>query len=273
MRALQRAAAISILSLVVAGCGSQQVAAPLTNTVTAVKTSVREVVTTSVSTAPPVTVSETVLETETATETATETETETETATVTVTETPEPVVTEASTAAATTTPAASPVKSQKYTGSGDDVVTIDTVDSAAILKFQCPNCSGNVVLKTDGSEGLLVNTIGSYTGTHVINVGDGSVTGKLTISAEGDWTVSIGDLSTASKALSGVGDTALLLSGSTTDALIKNNGDGNFVVQVYNSDGADLAVNEIGSYSGTVPMVLPALVQVTSQGSWSISPK
>jgi hypothetical protein len=269
MRALQRAAAIGILSLVVAGCGSQQVAAPLTNTVTAVKTSVREVVTTSVSTAPPVTVSETVLETETATETATETET----ATVTVTETPEPVVTEASTAAATTTPAASPVKPQKYTGSGDDVVTIDTVDSAAILKFQCPNCSGNVVLKTDGSEGLLVNTIGSYTGTHVINVGDGSVTGKLTISAEGDWTVSIGDLSTASKALSGVGDTALQLSGSTTDALIKNNGDGNFVVQVYNSDGADLAVNEIGIYSGTVPMVLPALVQVTSQGSWSISPK
>lgn len=268
MRALQRAAAIGILSLVVAGCGSQQVAAPLSNTVTAVKISVREVVTTSVSTAPPVTVSETVFETETATETATETQT----ATVTVTETPALVATESSTAEATT-PAVSPVKPQKYTGSGDDVVTINAVDSVAILKFQCPNCSGNVVLKTDGGEGLLVNTIGSYTGTHVINVGDGSVTGKLTISAEGDWTVSIGDLSTASKALSGVGDTALLLSGSTTDALIKNNGDGNFVVQVYNSDGADLAVNEIGSYSGTVPMVLPALVQVNSEGSWSISPK
>jgi len=268
MRALQRVAAIGIAGLVVAGCGSQPVAAPLTNTVTAVKTTVREVVKTSVRTASPVTVSETLVETEMATETATETAT----VIVTETETPEPVATEPSTTEAAT-PAASPVKPQKYTGSGDDVVKISALDSVAILKFECPDCSGNVVLKTDGSEGLLVNTIGSYTGTHVINVRDGGVTGKLTISAEGDWTVSISDISSASKALSGKGDTALLLSGSTTDALIKNNGDGNFVVQVYNSDGADLAVNEIGSYSGTVPMVLPALVQVISKGSWSISPK
>lgn len=272
MRALQRVAAIGIVGLVVAGCGSQPVAAPLTNTVTAVQTTVREVVKTSVRTASPVTVSETLVETETEMEMATETAIETATVTVTETETREPVATEPSTAEAAT-PAASPVKPQKYTGSGDDVVKISALDSVAILKFECPDCSGNVVLKTDGSEGLLVNTIGSYTGTHVINVRDGGVTRKLTISAEGDWTVSIGDISSASKALSGKGDTALLLSGSTTDALIKNNGDGNFVVQVYNSDGADLAVNEIGSYSGTVPMVLPALVQVISEGSWSISPK
>ena len=44
MRALQRVAAIGIVGLVVAGCGSQPVAAPLTNTVTAVQTTVREVV-------------------------------------------------------------------------------------------------------------------------------------------------------------------------------------------------------------------------------------
>lgn len=77
---------------------------------------------------------------------------------------------------------------------------------------------------------------------------------------------------TASEALPVKGDTALLLSGSTVDALIRKNGDGNSVGQVYNSNRAVLALNHIGSCSASVPMVLPALVQITSEGSWSISP-
>jgi len=166
-----------------------------------------------------------------------------------------------------------PVKTQKLTGSGDDVVKIQAVESLAIVKFNCPDCSGNVTLTTDGAEGLLVNTIGSYSGTHFINVSDGSVTNQLTVTAEGSWTASIMDYTSASTALSGEGDTALFLTGAATSARIKNTGEGNFVVQVYSSGGTDLAVNEIGSYAGTVPMSFPCLVQITSEGAWSIQPK
>lgn len=272
MKALWKlAVGLSSMALLV-GCGDSSVAGPATQTVTSLRTIVSTDAVTSVSTAPaadPITLTETSVETQIATETATVTETEK------VTET-EAADTQAAIPTDETSSAqapAAPVKPQSLSGSGDDVVKISAVDGVAIIQFDCPGCSGNVVLETNGSEGLLVNTIGSYTGTHLINVRDDSVTSQLTITAEGSWTVSIADASTASKTLSGRGDTALFVSGTTAAAQITNSGEGNFVVEVYGSDGSDLAVNEIGSYSGTVPLSTPALVQVTSDGSWSIKPK
>lgn len=270
MRAWLKLAVGLSLTATLVGCGGSSTAGPATQTVTALKT----VVSTSVSTAPaadPVTLTETAVETELATETEMATETETET--VTETQAADPPAALRTDDTSSSQGPAFPIKPQSLNGSGDDVVKISAVDGVAILKFDCPDCPGNVVLETNGSEGLLVNTIGSYTGTHLINVGDGSITSQLTITAEGPWTVSISDASTASKALSGRGDTALFVSGTTTAAQITNSGEGNFVVEVYGSSGSDLAVNEIGSYSGTVPLAAPALVQITSEGSWSITPK
>lgn len=258
--------------LLAVGCGSAPVAAPVIQTVTAVRTVVQHQAVTSVSTlaADPITLTETAIGTETATETVTETKTALETETVT--RAPEVATPTADPSSAEETSAAK-VAPQTFSGSGDDVVKIKAVDGLAILNFDCNACSSNVVLETDGSEGLLVNTIGSYSGTHLINVRDGGVTSQLTITAEGSWTASIADASSASKALSGKGDTALLVTGTTTAAHITNSGQGNFVVEVYSSDESDLAVNEIGSYSGTVPLPAPALVQITSEGSWSIKPQ
>jgi hypothetical protein len=257
------AIATTAAALVLAGCGSQQAAAPVTSTATRTMA----VTTTSVSTQPAITITETP-------DPVTETETDT------VTESAAPAVaaptdnlstSENSTTAPATTTA--PIKEQKFSGTGDDVVKIEPVNSLALIKFDCPDCSGNVTLTTDGSDGLLVNTIGSYSGTHFFNVQDGSTTSQLTITAGGSWTASISDYTEASTSLSGRGDTALFLSGSTTAAKIKNTGTGNFVVQVYAASGSNLAVNEIGSYNGTVPLELPALVQITSEGTWSISPQ
>lgn len=165
------------------------------------------------------------------------------------------------------------VQSQTFSGTGDDVVPIGDVTDVAVLDFQCPSCTGNTVVKTDGADGPLVNTIGPYSGTHFINLYDSSLTSQVTITAKGSWSLGIRDGSLASSQLSGTGDTALYLRQKATKAAITNHGQKNFVVHVYSGSGAvDVAVNEIGSYSGTVPFDLPGLVQVESDGSWSITP-
>ena len=135
-------------------------------------------------------------------------------------------------------------------------------------------------MERDGGESLLVNTIGSYTGKRWIDASSGSTTGRLTIKATGSWKVTIGgpdQARSASGPVSGKGDDVIALGGDTTTAALTNKGKGNFIVQSVPTDGSlfggDLAVNEIGSYTGTVPLTAPTLVQVTSDGSWTITPK
>ncbi len=166
-----------------------------------------------------------------------------------------------------------------YSGKGDDVVTIDKPAGPAILTFSCAKCSGNTIVQSDGADPLLVNTIGSYNGKKAIDVTDGSTTSKLTIKATGAWKVTVGGLDQATQAtgtapITGKGDDVIVLSGNTTTAAITNKGDQNFIVQATPTEGGypDLAVNTIGSYTGTVQMAAPALVQVTSDGYWSITP-
>lgn len=165
----------------------------------------------------------------------------------------------------------SPWASRTFSGTGDDVIDIGEFTNPAILTFSCPSCASNTAVKTDGQESLLVNAIGSYSGSHFINIHDNSMTTRITITAEGAWNMSIADITTAPSLTSGRGDTALYLAATATKARITNQGEGNFVVQVYSLSGSGgLAVNEIGSYQGTVAFDAPALVQVISEGAWSI---
>ncbi|CAN5160771.1 hypothetical protein BH09PAT3_BH09PAT3_7140 [soil metagenome] len=167
-----------------------------------------------------------------------------------------------------------------YTGTGDDVITIEKpANSAAILKFECPSCTRNTSVKTNGADSLLVNTVGTYSGSHLIDSSEGSNTTQATIAATGAWTLSISGLDQAvnmnRQPVNGQGDSVVYATGETTTATLNNNGDENFVVKVYPTKGGntDLAVNTIGSYSGTVPLQTPSYIQVTSNGVWSITPK
>ncbi|WP_433781050.1 hypothetical protein ACQPX6_15360 [Actinomycetospora sp. CA-101289] len=134
------------------------------------------------------------------------------------------------------------------------------------------------MLKSNGGERLLVNTIGSYEGKRWIDVRDGGSTTQLTVEASGSWTITVGGLDQATRAtgaVSGDGDDVVLMSGSTSVASVTNSGSSNFAVHVLSgsSSSIDLAVNEIGSYSGTIPLAAPALVEVTSSGEWTITPR
>ncbi len=181
----------------------------------------------------------------------------------------------ASVAADTPAPATPSFKTQKVTGSGDYVVKFE-VDSPAIVTFSCPNCSGNTVLETDGAESLLVNEIGGYSGQHLINTGDGSITTKFSITADAKWTLTIADISavrSVSGPVTGKGDSVVNLTSSFDTAAVKNVGEGNFAVYGYGAGSQDLVINEIGSYKGVVNLVGPGVVEITSSGAWSITPQ
>jgi len=176
-----------------------------------------------------------------------------------------------------TTTAPPPPPPTVYTGQGDDVLTLDRPSGLKIVKFECPACTSNTTLKSDGFESLLVNEIGAYSGLRWADIRDGGRTTTLTVGAEGAWTVTVGGIElvpAVDGVATGSGDSVVLFTGRSTKARIGNVGGGNFAVHVLSTkkDGIDLAVNTIGGYEGTVPLAGPALVQVTSDGDWSITP-
>lgn len=164
-----------------------------------------------------------------------------------------------------------------FTGAGDDVITLDRPEGLKIVKFECPACTSNTVVKSNGYESLLVNEIGAYSGQMWMDIRDGSRTTSLTVSASGAWTLTVGDIDMATVAsgpMSGNGDSVVLYTGSSNKAKITNNGPSNFTVHVVSLEASTikLAVNHIGGYDGTVPFDGPALVQISSTGAWTIAP-
>jgi hypothetical protein len=164
-----------------------------------------------------------------------------------------------------------------HEGKGDDVVTLQKPDGVAVLDFDCSRCSSNVVLKTDGSETLLVNEIGKYKGRHLIDASSTSATSTLTVNAAGSWKITVTPglsalRSSTGEPFSGEGDDVVVLNGSAKKIAIENRGDSNFVVKAVGGAFPNLLVNEIGSYKGTVPVSTPAALVITSGGKWTITP-
>jgi hypothetical protein len=164
----------------------------------------------------------------------------------------------------------------EFSGTGDDVVSITKPPgtTVAVATITADGRSNFVVKGLDGDQDLLVNTIGAYSGSILMDA-DGGGTTQLQVTASGPWTISLSNPRFA-PALnegpnSGTGDAVLLYQGGRGVAAISGQSESNFVVQEYSSSGYDLLVNEIGAYQGTVPLAAgPAFVQIKSEGSWSI---
>jgi hypothetical protein len=117
---------------------------------------------------------------------------------------------------------------------------------------------------------LVVNTIGSYSGT----VLDGLGASSLEINADGNWTIEtrqITDVQHFAATISGTGDAVVFYEGPTTAATLSNDGASNFAVWAHTGADSDLVVNEIGPYSGTVRLPGPALLAITAEGAWAIT--
>jgi hypothetical protein len=120
---------------------------------------------------------------------------------------------------------------------------------------------------------LLVNVIGSYSGTVLMDVQEGQETARLKIQYPGTWTVVLRPISAAPEfktTAAGTGDRVFKYLGEAQGLRITNRGSGNFIVTTY-GDSGDLLVNEIGNYSGEVALGAgPELIQIQSDGRWTL---
>jgi hypothetical protein len=179
-------------------------------------------------------------------------------------------------------PAADPTPADVvYRGTGDSVLKIanpDGADAAGVATITHKGSSNFAIwsLGLDMSQqDLLVNTIGSYTGTVLFDVRDGEQTAALGITADGAWTVTLHSLKSLrafdGATASGTGDDVVIYQGEAGAATISHDGTSNFSIWSYGSD-TDLVVNEIGAYSGTARWSGgPSVIAVKADGNWKIS--
>jgi hypothetical protein len=102
----------------------------------------------------------------------------------------------------------------------------------------------------------------------------GQDTARLQIKASGPWHVEVRPLSslaTFDASAQGHGDDVISYTGRAGIAALTHSGEHNFIVDAYTSQRRGL-VNEIGAYSGTVPVSAGRAVwTVQADGDWTVA--
>ena len=165
------------------------------------------------------------------------------------------------------------------TGKGDNIITLPTGAKAAIVTAAhdgSSNFSLSVLDASNASTGqLLVNTIGAYKGTSVYGftaLGKGTA---IQVTADGNWTIVISPVSAAPALVpAGIGDGVFLYSGQAGKLAATHDGSSNFAVTEETNKALHfgLLINEIGAYSGTVPLSSgPSVIVVGAAGNWTLA--
>ncbi len=169
-----------------------------------------------------------------------------------------------------------------YTGVGAKVLRINKGSDPMAVTFKYVGPSNFIVWNLDSSGGkidLLVNTIGNYSGTRLIDALQDQQTAALQIRAEGSWKVTLKPLAMVrvwdgTGTWTGKGDDLVVIQSGAFAGLdsvqITNSGQSNFIVWAW-GETRDLLVNEIGKYSGE--QLMPAgtvLLEIKSSGTWSL---
>jgi hypothetical protein len=198
----------------------------------------------------------------------------------------------ASSSSASSTPSPSPSPSQTkadkpdkpvtYSGSGDRILGIKKPSGKAtepVAVTASYTGGSNFVIwslnRNLKEDQLLVNTIGSYTGTVPLDFEKGQATTKLKIEGSGTWKLVIKPLLSMRHfrtSIKGTGDEVLFYTGHKGVANISYKGNENFVVWFYGN--GDLLVNEIGTYKGQqiIDGGGPGFVTIDADsGTWSIT--
>lgn len=124
-----------------------------------------------------------------------------------------------------------------------------------------------------------VTTSGDYQGTTAWGVHNTADAAYLHIFSEGDWTVTIAPMSAALVMPStgdGQGDSVFLYDGSPRALNATHQGTGEFSVTGYTEDPLATVniLTHVGPYTGTIMLPsVPAVITVTSQGTWSVTPQ
>ena len=164
-------------------------------------------------------------------------------------------------------------------GIGDNIVALPAGATGGIVIASHTGSSNFAVMVLDASNAstgeLLVNTIGAYQGTTAWGIsafGDGV---NLQITADGEWSVQILPMGSApALAPSGVGDAVFVYDGAVGALAATHAGSSNFAIIEETSEAFSigLLVNEIGAYSGTVPLSAgPSVIVVKADGAWTMA--
>lgn len=177
----------------------------------------------------------------------------------------------------TITPAPQPII---LTGSGDSVVDVNKWYGAALLSAVYNGGSNFIVENYDANGNridLLINTIGHYKGVRPLDFRVSESTARFQVTASGPWELQILPLENITRVIipgtyQGNGDDVIALNGGIPDLLEvdASHAYSNFIIYSY-STSADLLVNEIAPYSGTV--ILPSntiILEIIAEGNWSI---
>lgn len=164
-------------------------------------------------------------------------------------------------------------------GAGDSLLTLPAGATGAIVTANhqgSANFALSVLDANNTSTGeLLVNTIGAYTGTTAYGLNSLGAGVRLQVTADGPWTITFAPVSSATElATSGSGDAVFAYNGDAAALTATHAGSANFAVIEETSAlfSIGLLVNEIGAYSGTVPLSAgPSLVSITADGAWTLA--
>lgn len=164
-------------------------------------------------------------------------------------------------------------------GTGDSVIELPEGVSQGIVTAAHSGSSNFSISGLNASNestgDLLVNTIGAYSGVTAFGFSSLSEAGRLSVTADGPWTVSIAPISSAPEIAlpaNGTGDAVYLFSGDASTWNITHDGTSNFAVIQYGGIIPNLAVNEIGVYQGSIPMKAgPSVLSISADGNWSIT--
>ncbi|GAA3773818.1 hypothetical protein GCM10022240_27110 [Microbacterium kribbense] len=169
----------------------------------------------------------------------------------------------------------------KKSGTGDSLITLPKGATGGVVTATHKGQRNFAIAALDASNQstgeLLVNTIGAYSGTTawgLMALGDGT---RLQVTADGAWTVTITPFSAAKEltgSAKGTGDMVLLYNGDAAALTATHDGSRNFVVYEATDQlfSMGLLVNEIGKYSGTVPLSAgPSIISVQADGAWTLT--
>lgn len=164
------------------------------------------------------------------------------------------------------------------TGTGDNLITLPDGATTGTITATHDGGANFVVNMLDASNSptgdLLVNTIGAYSGTTGYGFNSLGDATTLEVNADGNWSITISPVSAApALAASGAGDAVYLFDGSAGKLTATHDGSSNFVVleETDETFSMGLLVNEIGAYTGTVPLSSgPSVISIKADGAWTL---
>lgn len=170
-----------------------------------------------------------------------------------------------------------------FTGTGNQVIGGIGLTSSKAYDVTITNTQehGAFSVYFNGPNGnkLLANAIGSYSGTVRLPAGD--VFSNFTVVSQGDWSITIKEVSgTSTSLLGGSGDKVsgwFQGTGKTANISIGNDANkGAFTVWLYDNYGnRKRLVNKVGTYTGVVSVYFASnrmyYIEVVSDGNWVVN--